>query len=1054
MQWRLNQRRYSAYRQYCLKIATFFVFFVFIYEVFFKQSANYSQHPHFLYLKKLESLGQATCDIPQLNPWDPSILSYYNKPNRLDCQPKQDEIVEKFENGTLFFNPSKIKNIVCTLTPIEKFEGVSDSDVDFKQNIPIDFSKGFAIPVDDEFFEVNCESKGIIKKSVFKYHYAQIIRKNETISKKPIVEESENFPSVIMIGIDSMSKSNFIRQLPKTFKHMKDTGFVVMNGHVKIHDNTYGNLNAILMGKRAVSVVEFPAEIEESWDIAFDKYPYIWKNFSDNGYATFFAEDRPDIGTFSYKEKLKGFLKKPTNHYMRTFWIAAFWSLIARRSSSYCYDKKPFHQIMFDYLEDFVQKYDDKRKFAFWWTQDISHDFLNSIGAIDDDFEDFFVRNENVLQNSIVIVFSDHGHRTDRIRETVVGRLESRLPFHAIRIPQNLRKKYPWIIERLEINSRQMTTQFDVYESLLKIARGKITKEMKQTEKKRAYSYFDEFSRRNGCNEAGVPSDYCPCFAEIEIPKKEAMPAATQLVKLINELLESAEVPKEYVEDAPDYYMCQPIEMDSIDYASVRLPSGSIFHNSKDLDVPLQHASLQYGNTSFCVDDRVLKKICHCILRSFVRKHPAKMRNRFDLVPPPTNLMLSSFDPFQARSWLSIHPVIMDLEDARLLYPIEKKAHYYNQPHYNRFLLIVIALLTVALLFTWSSSNAPQPMSSFQLPQNTYGKKERVYTSEVERALHKESDEVIKQKYYKDPVSSLDGLGYDFNKDEKQKLDPRYEKLNSLPQCDLSKDRDVIVNNVTQIVDAFHDCIKPIVEQWRGKPHQMILDWVTHTQKCDNIPEFANLNIDKFLNKHETKWTILPKCKEENSMVTLGVGHDTLAEERLNVTLPNTKFYGADPMIEPNMQLYSAFGKFFPFAIGRKAGMTRFRVLPNQNQKTRRYLWQDVTTIDIVYFLHNILGLRRIDISWIDIEGGEFEFIDYLNKGGPFDEMDISICQFNMKVHTAYMPKGETIFHDFIFQALQERRWVFLKPLPTGTGVFRMFFLNMENKECVRKFVQ
>ncbi|CAB3396705.1 unnamed protein product [Caenorhabditis bovis] len=307
---------------------------------------------------------------------------------------------------------------------------------------------------------------------------------------------------------------------------------------------------------------------------------------------------------------------------------------------------------------------------------------------------------------------------------------------------------------------------------------------------------------------------------------------------------------------------------------------------------------------------------------------------------------------------------------------------------------------------------------------------------------------------YVNPVAPLDDTGYIFSNKPIPPLDPRFEMINNLPTCDLTQDRIPMTNNATAVMDAFQACMRPLIEQYRGKPAELMSNWVKATKPCDDIPEIKNLRIDAFNNQHETKWTILPNCKEENTMVTLGIGHDTEAEERLNRTLPNTKFFGADPMIDPNMQLYSAFGKFFPFAIGRKAGLSRFRVLPNQSQRTRKYTWQDVTTVDLVYFLHNILSLQRIDISYIDIEGGEFEFLDHFHKSGPLDEKGIHVCQFNLEVHTAFNPPGEQIFHDFIFRALEERRWVFVKPMLTGKGVHRMFLINMENQECVRKFIQ
>lgn len=75
----------------------------------------------------------------------------------------------------------------------------------------------------------------------------------------------------------------------------------------------------------------------------------------------------------------------------------------------------------------------------------MSHGFLNLIGKVDDDFEKFFKNNEKRMEDSIIIVFSDHGHRYDKIRETVIGRIESRMPFHSIRIPDGIKKKYPQV---------------------------------------------------------------------------------------------------------------------------------------------------------------------------------------------------------------------------------------------------------------------------------------------------------------------------------------------------------------------------------------------------------------------------------------------------------------------------------------------------------------------------------------------------------------------------------------------------------------------------------
>ncbi|CAI2354713.1 unnamed protein product [Caenorhabditis sp. 36 PRJEB53466] len=345
------------------------------------------------------------------------------------------------------------------------------------------------------------------------------------------------------------------------------------------------------------------------------------------------------------------------------------------------------------------------------------------------------------------------------------------------------------------------------------------------------------------------------------------------------------------------------------------------------------------------------------------------------------------------------------------------------------FTFLIALAITATLIFFINAATSPSPSPSVT-----------VSLSDVQPTSTEKPSKVW---------DTMDGEGYQFKAtDEQVTLDKRYEELSKLPSCgQLSQVQEEVKAKLGNVKKQFAECITPIVEQWRGNAREMNVDWVEKAAICDQLPVFQTLGIVPFANLHEIKWTILPRCTEQNVLLTLGVGHDTVAEETLNRTLPNTKFYGADPIIEPNRQLFSAVGKFFPFAIGRNPGFSTFRVLPNQNQKTRNYVYQDVTTIDLIYFLKGVLKLKKIDFAWIDIEGGEFEFIDMLHRDGPLDKEGISICQFNLEVHSKFHPPGAQIYHDFIFKVLEEQRYVFLQSLHTDVGVHRMYFINVENTE-------
>ncbi len=60
-----------------------------------------------------------------------------------------------------------------------------------------------------------------------------------------------------------------------------------------------------------------------------------------------------------------------------------------------------------------------------------------------------------VLDNTLVIVFADHGGRYTAARRTVQGKMEERLPMMSFALPEWFKKKYPKLFRNLEVNANR-----------------------------------------------------------------------------------------------------------------------------------------------------------------------------------------------------------------------------------------------------------------------------------------------------------------------------------------------------------------------------------------------------------------------------------------------------------------------------------------------------------------------------------------------------------------------------------------------------------------------
>jgi hypothetical protein len=184
-----------------------------------------------------------------LDPWDKSILKYYEKPAPLKCLSFQSN-ASYLENGYLKVNREVVPDQLCEYRYI-----THGNDDDFNPNFGEWKEYSEPVKLENDVIEVRCRKSMLLSLTNYNYIWSHVVPKEiSSISGQKIAASDPDRPSVIMFGLDSMSRSNFIRQLPKTYAKLNELEFQTMDSHVKIGDNTYRNLIAVLTGKRGTTI--------------------------------------------------------------------------------------------------------------------------------------------------------------------------------------------------------------------------------------------------------------------------------------------------------------------------------------------------------------------------------------------------------------------------------------------------------------------------------------------------------------------------------------------------------------------------------------------------------------------------------------------------------------------------------------------------------------------------------------------------------------------------------------------------------------------------------
>ena len=287
--------------------------------------------------------------------------------------------------------------------------------------------------------------------------------------------------------LDAVSNLQAHRALPQTLAYLKSQGLFIFQRHTIVGDGTFENIVPLLFGQAATNYkkentndsryefirieTKINPKTKQRYQVnktihypgPYDNNPFIVKNFSRLNYTTFFSEEWRESAFYNLKN---GFRQAPTDFYLRPYWLSLYETMSYNKfpgnsNPKPCYLNKLLHFLSLDWLQQFLNVHHktlDYPTFGFMKMNEMSHDYLERLFWIDYDMKMFFENliRDNLLNNTILIFCSDHGHRQHPLRLTRIGNFEAKLPFLSMLLPQSFQQQFPKVMKNLKNNLQSM----------------------------------------------------------------------------------------------------------------------------------------------------------------------------------------------------------------------------------------------------------------------------------------------------------------------------------------------------------------------------------------------------------------------------------------------------------------------------------------------------------------------------------------------------------------------------------------------------------------------
>nr|XP_016933185.1 uncharacterized protein LOC108012347 isoform X1 [Drosophila suzukii]XP_016933186.1 uncharacterized protein LOC108012347 isoform X1 [Drosophila suzukii]XP_016933187.1 uncharacterized protein LOC108012347 isoform X1 [Drosophila suzukii]XP_036670726.1 uncharacterized protein LOC108012347 isoform X1 [Drosophila suzukii] len=591
-----------------------------------------------------------SCRIMEVDPYKNEVMRHFKRVKYKACQKLPPLTQVKFQektqkyllsiDGAAFSRYRVGSQLHCCYMEVQRVD-----EMKVKYTKCQSFKGSTELPNSAEGIIVKCDSGG---HQIYINGHATIPVKEavqqrlqkaseDDLKRQEIDKSNSRPPSVLMLGIDSISRVNLIRAMPKTAQYLYDNDWFELAGYNKVDDNTFPNIMAVATGYNLPNAMHACSPFEVG---GLDKCNFIWKLYQQRGYVTAYAEDAVKINTFNYLKK--GFKNPPADYYLRPYLSAAESQLDHTIANGlvHCLGYETAAEHVYDYGLEFTRRFLNETYFGFFWTNTHSHSDISQTSSMDDYMAEYLRKlvRQGTMDNTVVVFFSDHGMRFGPTRATWSGHLEERLPAIFIWLPHHLRRSHPEFVRGLQVNRNRLTTPYDLHLTMKHILSISGRADMESLgpapDCPQCQSLLRPVSPVRSCSDVGIEDHWCTCweYDTISSSSKESRMLGKRVVSYLNNYV--AEFRNGTVAK-----LCAPLSLHSIKSAFrahhnaldpeevhtyrlifVTSPNkgqyeATLRHNHTDDSVTVTGSVSRlnvYSGEADCMNDFAAKKYCYC----------------------------------------------------------------------------------------------------------------------------------------------------------------------------------------------------------------------------------------------------------------------------------------------------------------------------------------------------------------------------------------------------------------------------------------------------------